>query len=90
MAVSPLTDTEWPKKSDSAASEASFQFGDDLGKVLKDLDVSGIAFVGRDEVVVEVRRLLSENRLLTLAGAGGCAVTVYLPAPCADVNPGYS
>jgi non-specific serine/threonine protein kinase len=32
-------------------------------------------FIGRDDEIVEVRRLLAANRLVTLSGAGGCGKT---------------
>jgi non-specific serine/threonine protein kinase len=40
-----------------------------------ELPLPWTSFVGREDAVVEVRRLLSTARLLTLIGAGGCGKT---------------
>src|SRR4051812_4302086 len=42
---------------------------------LNNLPVQNTSFVGRDEQIAQVRRLLASTRLLTLTGAGGCGKT---------------
>ncbi|CAN5657199.1 LuxR family transcriptional regulator [soil metagenome] len=46
-------------------------------------------FVGREKELVEVKRLLENNRLLTLTGSGGCGKTRLALAAAKDLMEGF-
>jgi predicted ATPase/class 3 adenylate cyclase len=46
-------------------------------------------FIGRETEVEEVKRLLSESRLTTLTGSGGCGKTRLSIQVASEVQPGY-
>src|ERR671929_515358 len=43
------------------------------------------SFVGREKELAEVKRLLKDNRLLTLTGSGGCGKTRLALAAASEV-----
>jgi predicted ATPase/DNA-binding CsgD family transcriptional regulator len=47
------------------------------------------SFVGREREIAEVKRLLEDNRLLTLTGAGGCGKTRLALAVAFEVMEGF-
>src|SRR5919199_4295928 len=47
------------------------------------------SFVGREREIAEVKRLLADNRLLTLTGPGGCGKTRLALAVADEVLEGY-
>jgi predicted ATPase/DNA-binding CsgD family transcriptional regulator len=47
------------------------------------------SFVGREREISEVRRLLEDNRLLTLTGSGGCGKTRLALAVASDLVEGF-
>jgi predicted ATPase/DNA-binding SARP family transcriptional activator len=47
------------------------------------------SFIGREREVAEVKRLLGDNRLLTLSGAGGCGKTRLALAVAFEVVPDF-
>src|SRR5215216_3815446 len=47
------------------------------------------SFVGREEELAEVKRLLEDNRLLTLTGSGGCGKTRLALAVTLEVAEGF-
>src|SRR5918912_25551 len=47
------------------------------------------SFVGREEELTEVKRLLEHNRLLTLTGSGGCGKTRLALAAASEVVEGF-
>jgi predicted ATPase/class 3 adenylate cyclase len=54
------------------------------------LPVQLSSFVGREEEIAEVRRLLDRSRLLTLTGAGGTGKTRLALQVAAEVLPGFA
>src|SRR5215213_2408008 len=56
---------------------------------LDNLPLELTSFVGRDRDVAEIRRLLSERRLLTLCGPGGAGKTRLALAVARDVAGGF-
>src|ERR687890_1459479 len=47
------------------------------------------SFVGREKELAEVKRLLKDNRLLTLTGSGGCGKTRLALAAAAELVEGF-
>src|SRR5215207_10624244 len=47
------------------------------------------SFVGRERELAEVKRLLEDNRLLTLTGSGGCGKTRLVMAAATDLLEGF-
>src|ERR671920_1608680 len=47
------------------------------------------SFVGREEELTEVKRLLEDNRLLTLTGSGGCGKTRLALAAASELVEGF-
>ena len=47
------------------------------------------SFVGREKELAEVKRLLENNRLLTLTGSGGCGKTRLALAAASDLVEGF-
>src|ERR687898_1981673 len=47
------------------------------------------SFVGREKELAEVKRLLENNRLLTLTGSGGCGKTRLALAAAGELVEGY-
>ena len=46
-------------------------------------------FIGREQQIDEIRRLLGSSRLLTLTGAGGCGKTRLVLQLAADISEMY-
>ncbi|CAG0928933.1 Putative HTH-type transcriptional regulator [Thermoflexales bacterium] len=59
------------ERADAAASQGEKV----LNKFTADLPLPLTSFIGREEELAEIKRLLTTTRLLTLTGAGGCGKT---------------
>ena len=61
-----------------------------LNALVNNLPVQLTSFIGREEEMVEVKRLLASGRLLTLLGSGGAGKTrlaIQVAADCLDILP---
>src|SRR5918997_140629 len=56
---------------------------------LHNLPLQLSSFVGREKELAEVKRLLKDNRLLTLTGSGGCGKTRLALAAAAELVEGF-
>ena len=56
---------------------------------LNNLPAPTTSFIGREQQIDEIRRLLGSSRLLTLTGAGGCGKTRLALRVAADVSERY-
>src|SRR5205085_5752194 len=60
-----------------------------LDRVANNLPAQLTSFIGRDEELAQVERLLAQVRLLTLTGAGGCGKTRLAAHAAAAVAESY-
>jgi predicted ATPase/DNA-binding SARP family transcriptional activator len=79
-----LTSTPVAERSEGSEATSSLElFADNLPAQLT-------RFIGREQEMVEVKRLLSRTRLLTLTGAGGCGKTRLALQVAADLVEEYA
>ena len=64
-----------PPSSDSPHVPREPAHGQPSASIPHNLPALLTSFIGREQEIVEIRRLLSTSRLLTLAGTGGCGKT---------------